>query len=127
MKYLIETISYFSDVYFIVDALDEYDEGDGSKDVLGEALLRISSLRNTHVLVTSRWISNIESLFEGCTRLEIKATNQDISGYLTRRIETSSRLRNRIKGDPTLKDLIVKTLVERSQGMYDQFQRTFGA
>jgi hypothetical protein len=123
LKYLLDVIPYFSDTYFIVDALDEYDEGDGARDVLGNALLKISSLQNTHVLVTSRWILNIESLFDGCTRLEIKATNNDISEYLQRRIELSSRLRNRIKGDDNLKKLIVSTLVERSQGMYDQFAR----
>ncbi|KAF2416552.1 hypothetical protein EJ08DRAFT_600422, partial [Tothia fuscella] len=49
--------------------------------------------------------------------LEIQATNNDISRYLQRRIELSSRLRNCIKSDDNLKQLIVSTLVERSQGM----------
>ncbi|KAF2673257.1 hypothetical protein BT63DRAFT_466811 [Microthyrium microscopicum] len=115
---LVEIFGLFSRVIIIVDALDEYDEGDGVRDVLGRELLKLSSIHNAHVLVTSRWITSIENLFEGCLRLEIRATDQDIARYLETRMEGSSRLQRIIKEDPQIKESIVTTIVERCEGMF---------
>jgi len=112
-----EVITLFSDVFIIVDALDEYDEGDGTRDILTGELRGLVTLPNTHVLVTSRWLTNIERTFEGCLRLEIRATDQDVTKYVEKRIESSSRLQRRMQEDSRLKTEIVETVVERCQGM----------
>jgi hypothetical protein len=55
-KALKEVISlgFFSGVFIIVDALDEYEEGDDARDILIRELLALVPLPNSHVLVTSR-------------------------------------------------------------------------
>jgi hypothetical protein len=112
-----EVIKLFSDVFIIIDALDEYDEGDGTRDVLVSQLSDLVSLANSHILVTSRWLTSIERCFEGCLRLEIRATDQDVTKYVEQRIEGSSRLQRNIKDNSKLKNEVVETIVERCQGM----------
>lgn len=114
---LAEVVGMFVDVFIVIDALDEYDEGDGVRDILGNALLDLVSLPNSHVLVTSRWVSSIKSIFQNCIWIEIRATNQDVSNYIERRMESSLRLQRLIKGDNTLQMEIISTLVDKSDGM----------
>lgn len=114
LKQVIEQFSY---VYFIIDALDEYDEGDGVRDVLTSELLKLVPLPNSHILVTSRWLSSIERAFERSIRLEIRATDQDVTKYVEQRIENSSRLRRPMNEDCKLKNDVVETMVEKCQGM----------
>jgi hypothetical protein len=116
-KCLKQVIEQFSYVYFIIDALDEYDEGDGIRDVLTGELLKLVPLPNSHVLVTSRWLSSIERAFERSLRLEIRATDQDVTKYVEQRIENSARLRRPMNEDCKLKSDVVETMVERCQGM----------
>ncbi|KAF2816569.1 uncharacterized protein BDZ99DRAFT_375553 [Mytilinidion resinicola] len=114
---LAEVIGMFSEVFIVIDAFDEYDEGDGVRDVLGNALLDLVSLPNSHVLVTSRWLNSIQSLFQGCIWIEIRATDQDVSNYLEKRMESSLRLQRLIKSNDPLKTQIISTLVDKSEGM----------
>jgi hypothetical protein len=116
-KCLKQVIAQFSNAFFIIDALDEYDEGDGVRDVLTGELLELIPLPNSHVLVTSRWLISIERAFEGSLRLEIRATDQDVTKYVEQRIENSSRLRRPMNEDCKLKSDVVETMVERCQGM----------
>jgi hypothetical protein len=114
---LIEVSGMFSEVFIIVDALDEYDEGDGVRDVLGGELLWLASLPQSHVMVTSRWLNSIKSLFPDCIRIEIRASDQDVTRYLEKRMDASVRLQRLLKDHATLKTEIINTLVDTSQGM----------
>ena len=106
----------FNDVFVVIDALDEYTEEDGSR---GKFLAGIQKLQpNIRLLVTSRRLLNIEHEFGRSIRLEIRATNEDITRYLDDRIQEEKRLRKHVKGDPFLHNTIVNTIVGNSQGMY---------
>ncbi|RPA77493.1 purine and uridine phosphorylase, partial [Ascobolus immersus RN42] len=76
-------------VYLIIDALDELDEATRRRFVgnlqslqseLNEAEVVAGKLR---LLVTSRSIADISDEFEGCLQLEIRASDTDISKYLS--------------------------------------------
>lgn len=114
---LVETIGCFSKAYIIIDALNEYDEGDGVRDVLLRELLDLVSVPNVQILITSRWLTSIESQLGDCRRLEIRAARGDICKYVEGRISNSSRLLKRVKTDPELQEDIVDTVADACQGM----------
>lgn len=109
-------IARFSKVFIIIDALDEYIEGDGTRDTL------LKGLRNLHLdiklLVTSRHIPTIEREFKNDKRLDIRASDKDVERYLEYRISSNQQLTSHVKKDPSLKDTIVATIVRNAQGMY---------
>src|SRR6201999_3340332 len=83
-SWLHDTICQFPEVFIIVDAFDEYDEGGGERGVLFGQLQRLIECRNTHVLVTSRWLSSLEGMFEGSLWIEIRAADEDVVKYVKR-------------------------------------------
>ena len=113
---LLLVVKKTSDVFIIIDALDEYIEEDGSRD---KFLTEIKKLEpSIHLLITSRWVPSIELEFEHSVRLDIRARDEDITKYLTERIHETTRLKTHVEADPSLLDTIVNTLVENCQGMF---------
>ena len=115
LNFLQLVIKDFSDVFVVIDALDEH-VGERLND---EFVTGIQELQpSIYLLVTSRWVPSIELGFENSIKLEIRATKEDITKYLIDRIQRAKRLKCHIKDDPSLHDAIVNTIVENSQGMY---------
>ena len=104
----------FSKVFFIIDALDECIESNGTRESLIAEIQKLQP--SIHLLVTSRHIASIEREFEKAARLEILANDEDVRRYLEGRIE-SGRLKLHVRADPTLRDVIISTLVEKARGM----------
>lgn len=105
----------FSKVFVVIDALDEYIEQNGTREVL---IREIQALQpDVHLLVTSRWVPNIQQEF-GSLQLEIRASDDDIKHYLAARIFKAARLRRHVNEDKELQEKIVDTIGERCQGMY---------
>ena len=109
----------FSSVFVVIDALDEYSEGNGTREVL---LREIQALQpNLHLLVTSRWVPTIQRQFQeidGSLQLEILASEEDIRDYLKMRISRETRLQGHVREDQELQKSILDTIVESCQGMY---------
>jgi hypothetical protein len=83
-----------SDIFIVVDALDECIERD--QEYL---ITELQSLASTvHVMVTSRPLPSIEQLFHGATRLEIHATKDDVRKYIDGQISREHRLALLVKG-----------------------------
>jgi hypothetical protein len=108
-------VSSFSKVFVVIDALDECLENDGTRESLIAEIKKLQP--SIHLLVTSRHIASIEREFEKAARLEILANDEDIRRYLGGRIERG-RLKLHIRADPTLKHVIVNTLVGNARGMF---------
>ena len=107
-------VDQFTDVFVVIDALDEYIE-DGSRD---ELLAEIQKLKpKVHLLITSRLMPDVEHEFRSSTRLEIRAKDDDLRKHLHDRIQKTARLKSHVDTDPSLLDTIVSTIVEDSQGM----------
>ena len=105
----------FSKVFIVIDALDECSEGGGIRGFLPE-IRKLPS--NMHLLVTSRYITDIEDEFEKVARLEIRASNEDVKSYVEARIEEQPQLVCHVRADPTLRSAIVDTIVQKAGGMY---------
>ncbi|KAF2186397.1 hypothetical protein K469DRAFT_526817, partial [Zopfia rhizophila CBS 207.26] len=85
-----DEIAHYSNVFVIIDALDECPEHNGFRDTL---LMELGSLsRYVKLLVTSRPHISIEYDIEGAIPLEIQASDGDLRKYLQDRLARSHRL-----------------------------------
>ncbi|KAJ7080057.1 hypothetical protein C8R44DRAFT_653885, partial [Mycena epipterygia] len=106
-------IANYSNVFILIDALDEYPEA--QRDVL---LGRLSVLGpSVNLLVTSRLhITLNRSIF--FEKLEIRAREVDIQKYLEGQIMKSPRLSKHIQNSPDLREAMEVRIVQRSDGMF---------
>lgn len=105
----------FSQVYLVVDALDEYSDYMGSATSLLRELSRLQTGSCVATLATSRPnIPGIKAFFDGKTRLEISANEEDVKLVI----------RHAMPGMPTcisnsedLQELIVDEITKAVKGM----------
>lgn len=109
------TVQSYDRVYFVVDALDEFSEANGTRKDLLVELQRLNPAPNT--LITSRDIPSIERLLKDAARIEIRASEEDIKNYVEDRISSSERIASYIRKSPELEDRILKTVSEKASGM----------
>ncbi|CAJ0548883.1 Ff.00g024960.m01.CDS01 [Fusarium sp. VM40] len=102
--------------YIVVDALDEC--GESEEDAL-QFMEIVSSLgARVKVLYTSRFSTTFEEHFSQSEKLQISAQNADITTFLDAQIRQKYRLSRHVRADPKLKDEIVETIIQESQGMF---------
>lgn len=105
----------FSQVFIILDALDECSGLDGCRDKMLKLLNRLSFVAN--VMVTSRPNTSIEQGFNNVQQLEIIASDEDVRLCLEARILDTPRLHRIIATMPSLEKNIVDTISAKAQGM----------
>ena len=111
-----QVASNFERLYVVIDALDEYHLCDlGEIKTLMELLFGLQSSTQLNIVATSRDISGIGSLFQGCRKIEIRANNDDVQVYVSGRI--SELISGRLKEDADLSALVEKSVIESTQGM----------
>ncbi|PBK68993.1 hypothetical protein ARMSODRAFT_886856, partial [Armillaria solidipes] len=112
-SYLSRELQQYERVYIIVDALDELKDED--RDLLVKVL---RSLENrVSLLVTSRNITSIGSLFKDCTALSIRATDEDIGAYIVDRL-SRGHLASHVSGRGDLRDDIINGVIGGAKGMF---------
>jgi hypothetical protein len=77
-------IKDYSSVYLVVDALDECLDKDGTRS---RFLAKIRALQreattDLRLMVTSRFIPEIEEKFEGESKLEVRASDEDVKQFV---------------------------------------------
>lgn len=108
-------ICRFSKVFVVIDALDEISEQEGTRN---RFLTEIQKLPlNACLLITSRDIATIGDRLKMTTRLEIRATEEDIRSYIKGRIGATPQLAGLLRGKPALKDTISNAVVDQAKGM----------
>jgi hypothetical protein len=116
IRMLRSEVSNHSEVFLVVDALDECPEDDmNTRSKLLEQLRSLPG--NVKLMITSRYLSSIEHDLEGEQRLEIHATSDDIVSYVEGRILEENRLRRHTKSDPSLQSAILETISKSVDGM----------
>lgn len=109
------SVQSYDKVYFIIDALDECSEANGTrKDLLAE-VQKLKPAVNT--MITSRDIPSIERLLQDAARVEVKANDEDIKNYVEDRISSSERIAAYVKKSPDLQGRILKNVSEKASGM----------
>ena len=110
----------FSEIYFVIDALDECEQDKHEKII--EAVVEISQNHSCiKAFITSRIESDIENLFRSLQtptiRIQAKNTADDIRKYVDDTVQTlmaSNKLRIQ---DGQIRPKIVQTLVQKADGM----------
>lgn len=115
-KLLRSQVGRHSTVYIAVDAIDERREGDD--ETIDDFLEELRALQpHVRLFVTSRPSAAIELELKDAIRLEVLARDTDVRTYLEQRIARTPRLKRHVDKDPTLREAITNTIIERSKGM----------
>jgi hypothetical protein len=116
VKLLHSIIGLYSRAFIIIDALDECHVSNEGRNRLLSVVFSLQAQAQTNVFVTSRFIPEITSQFEGCIWKEIRAEDDDILKYINGRIP--QLLRSRISKYPDLQNSIRSEVVKAVDGMY---------
>ena len=117
-------VRQFSQVYLMVDALDECAKVDGERNTNRHSFVReLKKLQSStdgslHLLITSRPLPDIGQDLEGAAKLEICASNDDITTYVNWKISDSETLTLYTNEDLTLKKEINDSLLEKCHDVY---------
>lgn len=108
-------VEKFDEVFIVIDALDECPEHDQvRKSFLAE--LR-ALLPKVSLMVTSRDVPSIENMFKHDIRLEIRARDQDIRGFIKSQMEQRDGLVELLEGHSDVQSTIIATVLEKTNGM----------
>ncbi|KAJ6470172.1 ankyrin repeat-containing domain protein, partial [Mycena vulgaris] len=108
------SLKEFSQVFIIVDAMDEYPEFE--RHILLQHLAAISS--NVNLMITSRPHISLEPFsFPDLETLDIRATPEDLREYINAQIY-SSRLAQHVKDLPQLQEEIYAKIIGAADGMF---------
>ena len=75
-------VGTYTRVIIIVDALDECQVSDGSRKMFLSEISSLQTKTGANLFATSRPIPSIEKEFEGNSKLEIRASEEDVRRYL---------------------------------------------
>ncbi|KAH6705255.1 ankyrin repeat-containing domain protein [Leptodontidium sp. MPI-SDFR-AT-0119] len=105
----------YSRVFIIVDALDECQISDGCRQRFLSGLFNLQAKCGANLFATSRPIASIEKEFEGNSKLEIRASEEDVRRYLDGHM---FRLPRFVARSLKLKEEIKTNIVNAVDGMF---------
>lgn len=106
-----------SEVYLVIDALDECTDKDGTSIWSSLVTELKRSVPNLRLLCTSRTISDTRGSLRDSTHVEIRVSDADIRAYIQRQVESSDRLFGFCEQDGALRDEIVMAVESNTAGM----------
>jgi hypothetical protein len=107
-------VGRYKRVYVVVDALDEYQSTDNSRDDFLSALLALLHSQGINIFATSRPIPEVTNVFVDFPSVRIAATNEDVQKYLASNL---ARLPAFVRKSKELQDDITAKIVEAVGGM----------
>jgi hypothetical protein len=106
-----------SEVYVVIDALDECINKKGGIIWSGLLSKLKSSISNLRLLYTSRDIEDIGGILTGSTRIEIRASEADIEAYVRAQVKTAESLLQICGQDAELQNRIPLAIASKAEGM----------
>jgi len=110
---LTDVLKSFKRTYVIVDALDECTE-EMRWDLM--EILRSEEL-GVQLLLTSRFLNNIEEELKVAKRLEIKANKTDLELYIDRHVLRNRNLRKIVENSPSIREDVKSAVVATAADM----------
>ena len=106
-----------SEVYIVIDALDECIDKNGQM-LWNELLDKLEdSVHNIRLLYTSRHMENAEGVLKNSTQIDIRASEADMKAYVQMQLKSNYRLLGFCKKDPKLEEAILEVVVSKADGM----------
>jgi ankyrin repeat protein len=107
-------LTNYSSVYIVVDALDECQEKDGTRSQLLVKLRDLQRKADMRLMITSRFIPDIENEFRLALRLEVRANDADVKRFVMGQI---SRLPKCVQRDKELQRIVQDKIAGAVDGM----------
>jgi hypothetical protein len=107
-----DVLAQYPYVHIVVDALDECQNE--TRGQLCTKLLDLQKGADVRLMVTSRFVPDVEHEFRLALRLEVEASDEDVKQFVAGQIH---RLPACIQRDVALQDLVQKRIVEAVDGM----------
>jgi NACHT domain len=114
-KLLLSQMESYSQIFIVVDALDECPDGNGIRELMLAKLRLLQASKGVNLMVTSRPIPKIMEAFEYDPQLEIRASEADVRRYLDGQM---SRLARCVIKNTTLQEDIKGEIAKAVDGMY---------
>lgn len=109
-------VEEFEEVFIVIDALDECPEVDQTRrHLLAETRGLLPKVR---LMVTSRHLLSIESMFKDDIRLEIRAQEQDVRTFIESQMDQRFELVDLLEGHDDVRSSITATVLDRTNGMF---------
>lgn len=106
-----------SEVYIVIDALDECVDK-GGQPIWNDLIIKLqASMINLHLLCTSRDIHDTAGIFMNSTVIPIRATETDIRTYVGGQLQSKNVLLEFCRQDPTFQEDILQAVVSKAEGM----------
>ncbi|KAI9860058.1 MAG: hypothetical protein M1813_006406 [Trichoglossum hirsutum] len=107
-----------SEVYVVIDALDECIDKKG-QIIWNDLLIKLKdSISNLRLLYTSRHIDDLAGILAGSTRIEIHASEADIRAYIQAQVKSKHLLFEFCRQDSNLRNDILQVVVSKAEGMF---------
>lgn len=110
-------IDGFSKAFILVDAMDKCAEASEVRLDFLQQLRNLLQHSKIRLMITSRHMNGIKESFSNVLELEIMASDRDLRRYIEARIPKEPRLALHVKGDRSLQELIINTLVANAKGI----------
>ena len=108
-------VENFDKVFVVIDALDECPELDQTRKSFVAEVRGL--LPKVKLMVTSRNIPSIETMFIDDTCLEIRAQDQDIEMFIRSQMEQRDELVDLLDGDDEMRSRIIAVVLKKTHGM----------
>lgn len=106
-----------SEVYVVIDALDECIDKNG-RMIWNSLLSKLkSTVSNLRLLYTSRHMEDIAGTLSGSARIDIRASEADIQAYVQAYIRSEESLLEICQQDLDLQDKIPQAIASKAEGM----------
>jgi Cdc6-like AAA superfamily ATPase len=107
-----DVLAQYPYVYIVVDALDECENE--TRRQLCTKLLDLQKGADVRLMVTSRFVPDVEDAFQLALRLEVTASDEDVKQFVIGQIH---RLPGCVQRSPALQALVLQRVVEAVGGM----------
>ena len=109
----------FQKVYFVIDALDESDEVEGTREDLITLLGELQAISpKCRILVTSRPKQAAVDRFQNALQLELMANEMDIRPYLEMRTRTEYKIQRQVRLRPYLVTDILDAVTSKCERVF---------
>ncbi|KAK3391226.1 hypothetical protein B0H63DRAFT_411349, partial [Podospora didyma] len=105
----------YTRVFIVVDALDECQTANGCRSKFLSEVFSLQAICPVSVFATSRFIPEIVERFRGSTSLEIRASKEDVEGYVQGRLKLLPAF---VQQNQRLQEEIKNGIAEAADGMF---------
>ncbi|KAJ4293656.1 hypothetical protein N0V90_008940 [Kalmusia sp. IMI 367209] len=117
-EYIVSVRSY-ARVFLLIDGLDELDGPDEARDELNELLLRIASLENVKICISSRPWNIFRDAFGHFPQLRLEnLTHDDINSYVKAELHKHSRFRRLFQRDQANAENLIIEITQKAAGVF---------